>query len=490
VCIIGAGPRGLVSARHLSEVKNLEVVIFESKSDVGGVWLFQNEDESTYRSNNYNNLYNCDQNSIYQTLLTNLPYFFMELKDFPMREFKSEIPNFITIDLYQKYLSAYTDRFNLRKLIQFNTLVKSVRLYENLDEDEKTKVKNPRKFVVTTVDSTGTYLNENQKVYDFDYIIIASGQYSAPYIPNIPGIENFKGNSLHCKYYRTPHSEIFNNKRVLIIGGGASATDLLVQLFTGNGEKPDYCKKVIVSARSLNLKEATDFKNYVEIGRLDFKPVVTSFKEHNIACFKDGTEEEIDTIIYSTGYKFKFPYLDLEKDKIIDYDENQNRGGFFGPIYKKFIAIREPNMFFIGFLQMTTIVHILPELQALTAKFIIEGKLPIPSKEDMMKSFEEDVQKHLTGVGDLAHFFKTNLIRFFPDMSNSIEDNEWIFFSNWLKTVYPNNNEEKSKEFFDLISATKRKLRSYTFNGNWIEVRKIILDDVFPRDYKNTTEFV
>ena len=37
--------------------------------------------------------------------------------------------------------------------------------------------------------------------------------------------------------------------------------------------------------------------------------------------FGDGTEEEIDTIIYCTGYKYWFPFLDPE-DHIIEFEQN------------------------------------------------------------------------------------------------------------------------------------------------------------------------
>ena len=65
VCIIGAGPRGLVTCRHLSQMKNLEVVVFESKEEVGGLWFYQEAntvdpkfDRLKY-VDNYYHLYNC-----------------------------------------------------------------------------------------------------------------------------------------------------------------------------------------------------------------------------------------------------------------------------------------------------------------------------------------------------------------------------------------------------------------------------------------------
>ena len=41
VCVIGAGPAGLISLRHLvSRPDDFEVVAFEQMSKVGGQWLY------------------------------------------------------------------------------------------------------------------------------------------------------------------------------------------------------------------------------------------------------------------------------------------------------------------------------------------------------------------------------------------------------------------------------------------------------------------
>ena len=65
------------------------------------------------------------------------------------------------------------------------TLIKSVRLSKNLSEEEKSKIESPRKFVVKTVNAKGTNLDENEQYHTFDYIVVTSGQYSLPYIPEI-----------------------------------------------------------------------------------------------------------------------------------------------------------------------------------------------------------------------------------------------------------------------------------------------------------------
>jgi len=493
VCVIGAGPRGLVVARHLSSLKDVEVVVFEAQDKVGGMWLRSNT-QTTQQDlslvDNFKELYGHHHGSIYETLTTNLPYFFMEYKDLGMLDVDKETPLILNMGHYQKYLEAYANKFDLKKLIQFHTVVKSVRLYNNLSEEEKSKVGAAKKFVVKTVGAYGQ--NAHNKCEEFDYMVIASGQNSTPYTPKIKGIENFTGNVIHAKDFITPNVEIFQEKRILVIGGGYSAVDMLLQFCSREVERKGDCKKLILCSRNIGyINNSRDFCEDLQNGRLVIhEGVVSNFKEGNIVCLSNGVEEEIDTIIYATGYKLKFPYLDQEIDRIIDHNEEEHRGCFFGPTYKKFIAIREPDLFFVGFLQQTSLIHIFGELQALVIKYVIEGKLVLPSQEEMMKDFDGEVEEHLSKIGDLAHFYKANLADFYPNMSGNIEKNDWLFLSEWLKPIHPNNNEEKAQEFFNYIIETKKEISKLRKDCNLVQFKHYNYWDVFPKDFRNTSDFV
>jgi len=466
--------------------------VFEAKDDVGGLWYFKdlNPSDPNYEEkknlDNYYRLYNNFYNSMYDDLVTNLPYFFMEYKDLPMVEVDPNIPSFITVTQFKRYLDAYADKFELRKFIQFNTLVKSVRLYQNLSEEEKSQVKSPRKFLVKTSDAIGDNLKINEQMHSFDYIMVTCGQYSRPYIPDVPNLDSFKGNVMHCKDFRTIDSEIFRGKKVLLVGGGSSAIDLLIQIFASNDKRKEDCEKVVLCSRSVkHIYASNDFKSIVESGKLVLhQGTIEKIKEGNTVCFTDGTEEEIDTIYFATGFKFTFPFFDFEKDNIISHNENEHRGAYFGPTYKKLIAIREPDVFFIGFIEQTTLVHILSELQVLAAKYIIEGKLKMPSQEEMLESFEKETEDNLKIVGDLAHFYK------FPRALPNNEMKEWAFFSDWLKPVHPNNNEEKGRKFMELVDKARAILWGGIIQGDFLKLKKRDYNEIYPRDFINTSDFV
>ncbi|MGP6174726.1 NAD(P)-binding domain-containing protein [Corynebacterium sp. A21] len=59
-------------------------------------------------------------------------------------------------------------------------------------------------------------------------VLNASGTWTNPHVPYIPGIENFQGRQLHTRDY--VRAEDFAGKRTLVIGGGLSAVQFLLEL--------------------------------------------------------------------------------------------------------------------------------------------------------------------------------------------------------------------------------------------------------------------
>ena len=88
--------------------------------------------------------------------------------------------------------------------------------------------------------------------------------------------------------------------------------------------------------------------------------------------YEDGSEENFDMIIYTTGYKFSYPFLD-QNDNIIAFDEKIDHGNYFGPLYRKMFAINNPNVIFIGLIERTVILILTLERQAQLAKQYVSG---------------------------------------------------------------------------------------------------------------------
>ncbi|MFW0795780.1 NAD(P)-binding domain-containing protein [Gordonia sp. CPCC 205515] len=59
-------------------------------------------------------------------------------------------------------------------------------------------------------------------------IINATGTWDRPFIPHVPGIGEFRGRQLHTHDYTSP--EEFAGQRVLVVGAGISAVQLLIEI--------------------------------------------------------------------------------------------------------------------------------------------------------------------------------------------------------------------------------------------------------------------
>lgn len=117
------------------------------------------------------------------------------------------------------YYGAYEDKFQLRPYRPAR--VRSVRALPG--EPGARGARNPRgargAFLVTL---------ESGEQFSADTIVNATGTWDRPYIPYIPGIGSFGGRQLHTKDYSA--AEDFAGQHVLVVGGGLSAVQFLLEL--------------------------------------------------------------------------------------------------------------------------------------------------------------------------------------------------------------------------------------------------------------------
>jgi cyclohexanone monooxygenase len=100
-----------------------------------------------------------------------------------------------------KYVQHVADRFDIRKDIQFNTLITSATFDESAN-----------RWTVTT---------DKGETVTAPYIIMATGNLSTPRKPDIPGVDSFKGKTYHTGLW--PHEGVdFTGLRVGVVGTGSS----------------------------------------------------------------------------------------------------------------------------------------------------------------------------------------------------------------------------------------------------------------------------
>ncbi len=269
LAIIGAGPAGLVSTRHLSQSPNLQITVFEANKDIGGLWVYDERTDADPKFDSqktqdpYYKLNGGYHSSMYTYLQSNLPYFYDAFKDLAHPDVDPNFPMYFNIHQQKQYLDAYAEKFGLRKYIQLNTLVQSVRLYENLTPEEQSKAPEQRKFLVQTVKE------DSIQYHVFDYVLVATGHHTKPYIPEIAGIEKFKGKILAAKDFKNPDAEYLKEKKVMILGSSFSATDLAVQMLENPYVGPQPVDKIMLVGRKLGfLGGSEDLKPFIERGKL------------------------------------------------------------------------------------------------------------------------------------------------------------------------------------------------------------------------------
>lgn len=140
----------------------------------------------------------------------------------------------------------------------------------------------------------------------YDAIFLCNGHYSAPYMPQFDGIDEFRGAKMHSHDYRKP--DRYQDETLLIIGCGPSGRDILYEVASK-------AKKVILSHHR-NLTGHILPTNVKQVG--DVKCFTTDSVQ-----FLDDTEEYISCVLFCTGERYLNFILDPMFIKWI-YPNNNN----------------------------------------------------------------------------------------------------------------------------------------------------------------------
>ena len=187
VAVIGAGMSGVLAAIRLTEA-GIPYVILEKNADVGGTWF-----ENTYpgcRVDSPNHTYS----------------YSFEPNDWPQ--------HFSQQAVLRGYFQRCADKYGIREHIRFNCEVKAA------DYDERRDL-----WRVRTETAGG-----KQDTFDVNAIVSAVGQLNRPKFPDIPGREKFQGPSFHSA--RWEHQHDLRDKKIIVIGTGASAFQFVPEIAT------------------------------------------------------------------------------------------------------------------------------------------------------------------------------------------------------------------------------------------------------------------
>lgn len=350
VAIIGAGPSGLAQLRAFQSAKQNgeeipEIVCYEKQDNWGGLW-------------NYSWRTGLDQygepvhGSMYRYLWSNGPKEGLEFADYSFEEhFGKPIASYPPRAVLFDYIEGRVKKAGVREWIKFNHAVR------NVSYDEASGL-----FTVAVKDLKADVVSSEA----FDHVIVASGHFSTPNVPEFDGMDKFNGRIMHAHDFRDAVE--FKDKDLLIVGTSYSAEDIGSQ-----------CWKY--GARSITVSHRTAPMGYDWPDNWEEVPLLTKL-DKDTAYFKDGTQKKIDAVILCTGYHHHFPYMEE------DLRLKTNNRLYPVNLYNGVVWEHNPKLMYLG-MQDQWYTFNMFDAQAWYARDVIMGKLKVPSEAEMHQDIDE-----------------------------------------------------------------------------------------------------
>lgn len=405
VAIIGGGPSGIVAAKE-AKACGLTPTVFEKGPSIGGIW-------------------NPEGGKVWDSLKINNSRYSSCFSDFP---WDKEADLFPYANEVYNYLCNYAKHHHIYENTKLNCKITKVRRLKDQWDVE--------------------WIRDGKHVESslFDSVIICSGMFSKGYIPQIKGLETFKGRVVHSEDYKNPDS--FAGRKVAVIGSSFSGTEIAADIalkadkvyhifqrpywILSRYRKERDTNRLIpfdlLSFRRINLAQNdTDDEQNKRVNKilLDFCEeqfkvdpnlcIPTSLNEYpflttsdfylprikkgmiipkkgrieqirdNVLCLSDESTFEVDDIVFSTGYSTDASFFDSSMQNELEFTS----GPSLQPILLSSIFHPKfPNMAFIGMARYSVFFGII-ELQARLACMTLSKKIAWPSNAIMQKEINE-----------------------------------------------------------------------------------------------------
>jgi thioredoxin reductase len=282
--VIGAGQAGLSASYHLRR-RGLSHVVLDADRGAGGAWQHR-----------WDSLTMHDVHGV-----ADLPGLERRAEDGPANQ------------VVPSYFADYETTFDL-------PVLRPVQVDRVEDADG---------LLVTTADDDRTWTSRA--------LVNATGTWSHPFVPRYPGQEVFAGRQLHTAGYPGPAS--FAGERVIVVGGGASAVQLIGATapvaarttwvtrsepvwrtgpFTAEIGREVVARveervraglppRSVVSVTGLMLREQE--RGAEQMGVYDQRLPMFDHLTTTGAAWSDGTQVEADTVVWATGFRPAISHL-------------------------------------------------------------------------------------------------------------------------------------------------------------------------------------
>lgn len=179
-------------------------------------------------------------------------------------------------------------------------------------------------------------LSTDAGTWTADAIVNATGTWNRPFLPWYPGIETFRGRQLHTSDYNG--AEEFTGQHVLVVGGGASAVQLLAEIsevasttwvtrrppeWRTDGEfGPELGRKIIAKVEQ-RVRAGLPPRSVVSVTGLQLRKQEQAAYERGVytrlpmferitpdgVVWADGRSQQADAILWATGFRADLAHL-------------------------------------------------------------------------------------------------------------------------------------------------------------------------------------
>lgn len=421
VAVIGAGAAGLAAAKELLQA-GAEVLTYEKGDRPGGLWV---RDNSSGLSPAYDSLH------------LNTSRGRTEFADFPM---PADWPDYPSADHIATYLADYARTFGVTETIRYSTTVERV---ERLDDGS---------WAVRTHDGT---------VETFDAVVVANGHNWDPKWPTPAYAGTFNGRQMHAHDHRS--AEAFRDQRVMVVGMGNSAMDIAVDasyvtshpvlLSARHGVHilPKYLfgkpadatggaisslpwrvrQRIAETALRLAVGRPQDyglpapsggfFQNHPTIsdtilhrlthGAVEARPGIERLDGDGVVL-TDGRREQVDVLVWATGYKVTIPFLD---ERWIGADPQAMQ------LHHRVFHLEDPTLAFVGLMQSTGAALPVVEAQAKLVAAHVAGRYALPTPAERRTIADATLASARERWGDKRPAMRIDFDQYVGAMGKEIE---------------------------------------------------------------------
>ncbi|EOO03271.1 putative dimethylaniline monooxygenase protein [Phaeoacremonium minimum UCRPA7] len=258
----------------------------------------------------------------------------------------------------------------------------------------------------------------------FDAVVVATGHYDVPRVPDIPGLATwqarFPGRVAHSKAYRTP--DMFKDATVLVIGAGVSAYDIIHAIHSVGGRTyqssrdPKRADKAKLEGLPDSCERVPGIETFLAEDTGPAWKADSADPVPGRVVLSGGRElTGIHYVVVATGYITTYHFLGDLEQPTLPLDEADEKVIITADAYtvhnlhKDIFYIPDPTLAFIGVPSEASTFSLF-DFQAKALAKVFTGQAQLPSREDMAKLHRErklalkpGKKLHGLGLGDVEY---------------------------------------------------------------------------------------